>query len=162
MIRSSLLPSVVIASLSVQEARVRGVELYRRFFAINLGAIVVMALCGPTAIRYLFGSEFEPAVLAFQILLIGLAAHGADGVINGYNVGIGRPEFNSYTALVGLVITVIGDLTFIPTYSLYGAAWVSSVAYTAKAVAMTAIFLWTSGVSFKQLAGFEEYSPDAA
>ena len=55
----------VIASLTVEEARVRGVELYRRFFAINLGAIVLMALCGPMAIRYFFGPEFEPAVLAF-------------------------------------------------------------------------------------------------
>jgi O-antigen/teichoic acid export membrane protein len=152
----------LIASLSGLEARAYGVMLYRRFFLINLGSIVLMALLGPPLIVRFFGPAFVAAVPAFQILLIGLAAHGADGVINGYNVGIGRPEFNSYTALVGLVITVIGDLTFIPTYSLYGAAWVSSVAYTAKAVAMTAIFLWTSGVSFKQLAGFEEYSPDAA
>jgi Na+-driven multidrug efflux pump len=95
-------------------------------------------------------------------LLIGLAAHGADGVINGYNVGIGRPEFNSYTALAGLVVTIGGDVLLIPQYSLIGAAVASSAAYTVKSIAMTVIFLSTSGVSFRQLLGFEEYLPDAA
>jgi O-antigen/teichoic acid export membrane protein len=151
----------VIASLSVTEARAQGVVLYRRFFLINLAAIVVMAFTGGPLILYFFGPEFAPAIPAFQILLFGLAAHGADGVLNGYNVGIGKPEFNSYTALAGLVVTVIGDLALIPYYSLIGAAVASTVAYTVKAVTLTALFLATSGVTLRQLAGFEEYVPDA-
>jgi O-antigen/teichoic acid export membrane protein len=151
----------LIASLPAHEARAKGVFLYRRFFAINLGAVVLMALVGPAIIIHLFGPQFAAAVPAFQILLFGLAAHGADGVVNGYNVGIGRPEFNSYTALAGMVVTVVGDVTLIPTYSLIGAAVTSSAAYTVKAVAMTAIFLATSGVSLRQLIGFEEYTPHA-
>lgn len=150
----------VIASLSVQEARARGVMLYRRFFLINMGAIVAMAVLGPPMIVRCFGPEFVAAVPAFQILLVGLAAHGADGVINGYNVGIGRPEFNSYTALAGLVVTVVGDVALIPHYSLIGAAVTSSVSYTVKAIAMTVIFLSTSGVSFRQLLGIEDYAPE--
>jgi O-antigen/teichoic acid export membrane protein len=151
----------VIASLPIGEARARGVLLYRRFFLINLAAIVVMVFAGPPIILHAFGAEFAPAVPAFLILLVGLAAHGADGVINGYNVGIGRPELNSYTALVGLAVTVVGDLALIPPYSLVGAAIASSAAYTVKAIALTAIFLATSGVSIRQLAGVEEYVPDA-
>jgi O-antigen/teichoic acid export membrane protein len=152
----------LIASLSVAEARAKGVFLYRRFFIINLGAIAVMAVIGGPAILHFFGPEFASAVPAFQILLIGLAAHGADGVLNGYNVGIGRPEFNTYTALIGCVITVIGDVLLIPSLGINGAAITSSVAYTAKAIALTALFLATSGVTVAQLAGFEEYTADAA
>jgi O-antigen/teichoic acid export membrane protein len=152
----------LIASLPVAEARARGVFLYRRVFAINLGAIVVMAIAGGPLILHVFGAEFAPAVPAFHILLIGLAAHGADGVLNGYNVGIGKPEFNTYTALAGLVVTVIGDLALIPQYSLAGAAIASSAAYTVKAVTLTAIFLATSGITLRQLVGFEEYAPNAA
>lgn len=151
----------LIASLPLHEARARGVYLYRRFFTINLAAVVVMTFTGPPIILHFFGPDFAAAVPAFQILLFGLAAHGADGVVNGYNVGIGRPEFNSYTALAGMVVTVIGDFALIPSYSLIGAAFTSSLAYTVKAVAMTAIFLSTSGVSVRQLIGFEEYLPDA-
>ncbi len=152
----------MIASLSLAEARVRGVFLYRRVFVLNLALVLVMAVIGGPGIILLFGEEFRAAIPAFQILLIGLAAHGADGVIGGYNVGIGRPEFNSYTALIGLVATVIGDVVLIPPYGLVGAAIASSIAYTVKAVALTWIFLASSRVTLGQLCGMKEYSPDAA
>jgi len=150
----------VIASLPITEARARGVMLYRRVFLINLAAIVLMALTGKMLIIRLFGPEFIAAVPAFYILLVGLAAHGADGVLNGYNVGIGRPEYNTYTALAGLVITLIGDVLFIPTYSLIAAAVTSSVAYTVKALTFTIVFLVTSGVTLPQLLGMQEYNPE--
>ena len=152
----------MIASLSVSEARAQGVALYRRVFALNLVLVFIMAFAGGPIIIRMFGPDFAAAVPAFQILLIGLAALGGAGVLNGYNVGIGRPEFNSYTALAGLVITVIGDVTLIPQYSLMGAAFTSSVAYTVKAAALTFLFLSTSGISLPQLMGMKEYSPDAA
>jgi len=152
----------VIAGLPVAEARARGVVLYRRFFAINLGAIVVMAFVGGPVIVHLFGTEFARAVPAFQILLIGLAAQGADGVLNGYNVGIGRPEFNSYTALVALIVTVVGDTLFIPQYGLVAAAAVSSAAYTVKSATLAAIFVVSSGITVPQLIGMKEYGPDIA
>src|SRR5947207_3192774 len=133
----------MIASVSVSEARAQGVALYRRVFALYLVLVFIMAFAGGPIIVRMFGPDFAAAVPAFQILLIGLAALGGAGVLNGYNVGIGRPEFNSYTALAGLVITVIGDVTLIPPYSLMGAAFTSSVAYTVKAAALTFLFLST-------------------
>ncbi len=152
----------LIAGLSIAAARVRGVFLYRRVFLINLVMVALMAVGGGPAIVLLFGEEFRVAIPAFQILLIGLAAHGADGVLAGYNVGIGRPELNTYAALIGLVVTVAGDLLLIPTHGLVGAAVASSVAYTVKAIALTTIFLSLSGVTLGQLAGVKEYSPHAA
>jgi O-antigen/teichoic acid export membrane protein len=152
----------LIASLSVSQARARGVYLYRRVFALNLVLVGAMALAGGPLIVALFGAEFAPAIPAFQILLIGLAAHGGDGVLNGYNVGIGRPEFNSYTALIALVITVVGSLALVPSYGLIGAAITGSVAYSVKAVALTVLFLSSSGITFPQLLGLKEYSADPA
>jgi O-antigen/teichoic acid export membrane protein len=152
----------VIARMSVWEARARGVLLYRRTFVLNLVAVLVMAVVGRPLIIGLFGEEFASAVPAFRILLIGLAAHGADGVLSGYNVGIGRPELNTYTALAGLVVTLVGDLMLIPPYGLVGAATASSAAYTAKAATFTVIFLAISGVTWRQLAGLQEYDPEPA
>jgi O-antigen/teichoic acid export membrane protein len=152
----------LVASLPLAEARAQGLVLYRRFFALNLGGVAILALIGGPLIVTFFGAEFSASVPAFQILLIGLAAHGADGVLNGYNVGIGRPEFNSYTALIALVVTVVGDLLMIPQYGLIGAAVVSSVAYTVKAGVLAAIFLSTSGISLSELLGVKEYTPDLA
>jgi O-antigen/teichoic acid export membrane protein len=152
----------VIARMSEWEARARGVLLYRRTFVLNLVAVLVMAVVGRPLIVGLFGEEFASAVPAFQILLIGLAAHGADGVLSGYNVGIGRPELNTYTALVGLLVTLVGDLALIPPYGLVGAAIASSAAYTAKAATFTAVFLAVSGASWRQLVGLKEYDAEPA
>jgi O-antigen/teichoic acid export membrane protein len=152
----------LVASLPLREARAQGLVLYRRFFALNLAGVIVLALIGGPMIVTFFGQDFAASVPAFQILLIGLAAHGADGVLSGYNVGIGRPEFNSYTALIALVVTVVGDLIMIPLYGLIGAAIVSSVAYTVKAAVLAAIFLFTADIRVSELLGVKEYSPDLA
>lgn len=152
----------LIASLPISEARAQGVVLYRRFFALNLAGVAILAFIGGPLIVHVFGREFAAAVPAFEILLIGLAAQGADGVLNGYNVGIGRPEFNSYTALVALVVTVAGDVAFIPVYGLMGAAAVSAAAYTVKAATLATIFLSTSGVTVPELLGVKEYGADIA
>lgn len=149
----------MIAALPVEQARLRGIELYRRYFVGNLVAVAFMAFAGGAVIRQFFGAEFSAAIPAFQILLFGLAALGASGVLNGFNVGVGKPEFNSYTALAGMIVTVIGDFAFIPTYSLMGAAWVSSAAYTVKAVALTGLFMANSGVTLSELFGLKEYRP---
>lgn len=152
----------LIASVSVVEAKLRGVTLYRRIFALNLLLIALMGVAGGRLIETLFGAEFSAAVPAFHILLIGLAAHGANGVLAGYNVGVGRPEFNTYTALAGLAVTVVADVALIPPYGLIGAAVASSIAYSVKAITLMVLFLSSTGVSFAQLIGVKEYSPDAA
>jgi O-antigen/teichoic acid export membrane protein len=152
----------LIASLPVAEARARGVLLYRRVFALNFALVLIMAVAGGPIIIHLFGREFAAAIPAFQILLIGLAALGGEGVLNGYNVGIGRPELNSYAALVALAVTVMGDLLLIPSYGLLGAAIASTAAYTIKAVALSAVFLATAGVTLPELIGMKEYTPDLA
>ena len=131
----------LFASLPVEEARTHGVRLLRSFFAINLIAVASLWLACGIVVDRLFGPEFATAIPACRILLVGLVGFGIDGVLNGFNVGTGRPEFNAYAAVVGLVITLAGDLTLITPYGLMGAAVTSAVAYTAKALALAAIFI---------------------
>ena len=131
----------LFASLPVEEARTHGVRLLRSFFAINLIAVASLWLACGIVVDRLFGPEFATAIPACRILLVGLVGFGIDGVLNGFNVGTGRPEFNAYAAVVGLVITLAGDLTLITPYGLTGAAVTSAVAYTAKALALAAIFI---------------------
>jgi O-antigen/teichoic acid export membrane protein len=151
----------LIATLSAEEAAERGARMYRWSFGINMIAVAILAVVAKPLVLRFFGDEFAAAVPALYILLIGLAARGSEGVISGYNVGIGKPEYNTYAALIGLVITLFGDITTIPTWSLIGAAWTSTIAYTAKAVAYTMIFLSTSGMTLSQLIGLEAVYPNA-
>ena len=131
----------LFASLPAGEARTHGIRLLRSFCAVNLLAVAALWLACGIVVDRLFGSEFAPAIPACRILLVGLLGFGVDGVLNGFYVGTGRPELNAYAAVVGLVITLAGDLTLISRYGLMGAAVTSAVAYTAKALALGAIFV---------------------
>jgi len=135
----------LFATLPAEEARTQGVHLLRSFFAVNLLAVVALWLSCGIIVDRLFGPEFAAAIPACRMLLVGLVGFGVDGVLNGFNVGTGRPEFNAYAAVVGLVITLAGDLTLITRYGLTGAAVTSAVAYTAKALALAAIFVCFTG-----------------
>ena len=134
----------VFAGLPAGEARTQGVRLLRSFFVVNLLAVAALWLACGIVVDRLFGAEFAAAIPACRILLVGLIGFGVDGVLNGFNVGTGRPELNAYAAAVGLAITLAGDLTLITRYGLTGAAATSAAAYTAKALALGAIFVFTA------------------
>jgi len=134
----------LFANLSAEEARTQGTRLLRSFFAVNLLAVAALWLACGIVIDRLFGPQFAAATPACRILLLGLIRFGIDGVLNGFNVGTGRPELNAYAAVVGLAITLAGDLTLISRYGLTGAALTSAAAYTAKAVALAAVFVFTA------------------
>jgi O-antigen/teichoic acid export membrane protein len=68
-------------------------------------------------------------VIPAQILLVGLAAEGAAGVITAFLYGRGRPGLNSLAAGTGLIVTVVLDLILIPPLGAVGAAIASSAAY---------------------------------
>jgi O-antigen/teichoic acid export membrane protein len=150
----------LMSSLPADEAGARSAALYRRFFVVNGVAILVVALACGEIIRRLFGAAFVPAIPACQILLFGLAFQGGDGILNGYHVGIGRPELNTWAALAGLAVTVTGNPLLIPTYSLLGAAATSAIAYTAKSLVMIALFLHASGFTLGELAGIRRPAGD--
>jgi O-antigen/teichoic acid export membrane protein len=145
----------LFATLPAHESRAQGVLLYRRFSLINLTAAVGLSLASELLIVRFFGPQFAPAVPACHVLLLGLALLGGDGVLNGYNVGIGRPELNTYAALAGLAVTLVGDLTLIPRYGIMGAAGTSAVAYGVRAAAMTALFLVSARLTLGQLLGLQ-------
>ena len=71
---------------------------------------------------------------------IGLVGFGVDGVLNGFYVGTGRPEFNAYAAVVGLVITLAGDLTLITRYGLMGGTFAWTLAHAHRGRYLAQVF----------------------
>lgn len=90
----------------------------------------------------IYGPRFASAVAPAHILLIGLAAEGAAGVITAFLYGIGRPGLNSLGMAAGVAVTVALDLVLIPRYGAVGAAWASSAAYLTSTLTLCAFF-WT-------------------
>jgi O-antigen/teichoic acid export membrane protein len=104
-------------------------RLIPRAVAVTAAIAVPLALAAGTVVPILFGLPFEGAVIPAQILLVGLAAEGAAGVITAFLYGRGRPGLNSLAAGTGLIVTVVLDLILIPPLGAVGAAIASSAAY---------------------------------
>jgi O-antigen/teichoic acid export membrane protein len=109
-----------------------------RALAVTASGALLLALAASVVVPPLFGSIFEGAVVPAQILLVGLAAEGAAGVITAFMFGRGRPGLNSLAAGLGVAVTIVLDLILIPRLGAVGAAIASSVAYLTTTLALVA------------------------
>ena len=104
----------------------------------SAAAAAVLGLTAPLVVRVLFGSAFNPSVIAVWLLLPGIITLSVARVLSSYLLGRNRLRIDLYASLAGLVVTLVLDLTLIPRYGFAGAAIASSVAYTTTmAVNMT-------------------------
>jgi O-antigen/teichoic acid export membrane protein len=97
-----------------------------------------MAVLGRPLVTIFYGAAFAPATEALLLLLPGVVFLGIQKALTGMVVGGGRPEMLIPATVVGLVMTIIGDITLIPVLGIAGAALASSLSY----IASSAIFMW--------------------
>jgi O-antigen/teichoic acid export membrane protein len=65
--------------------------------------------------------------------------------------GRGRPEFGSYTAFGGLVVTVVGNVLLVPRFGAVAAAGISSLAYLGEAIYLVNRYSKVVSVSYSSL-----------
>jgi len=120
-----------VASAEAATSDITTGRVSRVVFATSLLGALALALIAPLLIRILFGSAFEPSVLAVWLLLPGIVTLSVARVLSSYLLGRNRLRVDFVASLAGLVVTLVLDLTLIPRYGFAGAAIASSVAYTA-------------------------------
>ncbi len=124
-------------------------ETRDRTTLITLGAslyIVIVGACLLTAalpwlLPVIFGRAFSSAVIAAQWLMPGMAALTVVRILSYACAGVGRPEYATYTTLVGVFATIPLDLVLIPRSGIVGAAIASSIAYSLSAAVVLTLYL---------------------
>ena len=119
------------AKLESSQAAAMARRMIRPTLAAIAAAAVPVALLASPVMRLLYGESFGPAVTPARVLVAGMVLAGASGVASAYLYGRGTPGLNSLVLGVGLVITVVLDLSLIPQYGALGAAVASTTAYLA-------------------------------
>lgn len=139
---SFLFPAVatVGAPSRLTGAVIRAVIVVVVAMSIGLGVI------GPALLRILFGSPYDTGYAALVILLIASIPLSYSRLISGDIKGRGRPGLVSLASMIGVPITLLGDILFVPAYGIVGAAAVSLVAYAATAIALAMAYHNVSGV----------------
>ena len=128
--------ATAVTAPAVHETETRAARLIarsaRRALMLTAGVAVVVAAAAPLLVPLLFGEDFSDAVRPLWVLLPGVVAYAPVTVLVVYlSVRRGRPHLSLAVALVGLVVTAVGALVFIPPYGTTGAALASTIGYVA-------------------------------
>lgn len=101
---------------------------------VLLATTMIALLVGTTGrwlLEDVFGREFGEGSLALILLLPGTVALSARSILSNALKGRELPEYVTYSALIGLLITVPLDFLLIPAWGIAGAAAASTSAYLA-------------------------------
>jgi len=96
---------------------------------------LLVALLVAFVVPLVWGSKFAPAVPSLWWMLPGITMWSATRIIAYDFSARGRPELNSYLAVVVLVINIALNIVLIPRIGAVGGAISTTVAYTANTLA---------------------------
>jgi len=121
----------------------------RNTLALSAAAALALAITSPFAIRILFGSEYDEAVLPLILLMPGIVAGSATRVLGSYLFSQGKIRYNAFATLIALAATIVLDLALIPSLETEGAAIASSIAYVFALIATLYWYRRESGGSVR-------------
>ncbi len=120
-------------------------DVVRAVIVVVAAMSIGLAVIGPAILGILFGPPYDTGYPAMVILLVASIPLSYSRLISGDLKGRGRPGIVSLVSLIGVPITIVGDVLLVPVYGINGAAAVSLVAYAATASALARAYHATSG-----------------
>lgn len=153
-----MVPKVAAES---EQALALTTRLERLVWPVTLAAAVGLALVAVPVIPFLFGSEFQGAVLLLALLLPGAVAIAVSSMPSAYLLGSGWVRDYALAAVCNVAVNVGLNLLLIPRMGAEGAALASVASYAVFAVLVTVLFVRRTGVSYAELlvprwSGFRE------
>jgi O-antigen/teichoic acid export membrane protein len=112
--------------------------------AVVLPAGILLTLLAPRIVLVVYGAPFTPAGELLQVLAPAAVLLGLGNLFSDVLRGSGRPLVPTYAMLAGLVVTIPGLIVALPRWGVWGAAWVSLIAYGAMLAVQAGSVLWMS------------------
>jgi len=124
----------------------------RNLFVVILVIGVGISVATPYMIDLLFPKgDFAPVVPALWWLMPGVIANGSAKVIFADLTGRGKPIYATYTATIGMVVTLLADVLLIPRTGINGAALASSIGYSAAALTGLIWYYKETGIKWSEM-----------
>lgn len=142
-VAQALFPAV--ASVNRHEARVMTAGASRHTIFIVVLAVALLVVSGRTLLIAAFGPSFVAVLRPLWWLLPGMISISLFKVLSSHLTGQGRPGIPSTASAFALFLIIVLDIVLIPHGGIVAAAAVSSVSYSAAALAVVLFFLVESG-----------------
>lgn len=110
----------------------------------TLGAVALFAL-SQWLVGLLYSNAFLPAVAPLRALLPGIVTFSVARVLANDLAGRGRIMLNNYAGVVTVTSNVVLNLLWVPRFGIVGAAWASTVSYTATFLIQVVMYCRLSG-----------------
>jgi O-antigen/teichoic acid export membrane protein len=115
-------------------------SLFRIALLISFVSAVVIYFLTPIFTPLIWGEKFIPSISMTQTILPGTIFITLFLVLNSYFVGNGKPKFAIYIFTPALLINVVLNYLWIPSYGGVGAAMATNVSYILGTIAMIIVF----------------------
>lgn len=124
--------SVILPKLS-NETDEKKFEIFtlvsRASFSVFFILIVTAIITANFLIPLLYGKEFSPTIVPFQILAIGIFISCITQIFTIIVITLNKSKYSIYACAIGLIFTVFFDLYLIPIYNINGAAIATLISY---------------------------------
>lgn len=126
-IASVILPKI---SSSSDDKKFEIFTLISRISTLFFFVLVLIAfITSKFLIPLLYGEEFAPTIVPFQILSIGIFISCITQIFSIITIVLNKSKYSIYACLIGLLFTVVFDLYLIPIYNIIGAAYATLISY---------------------------------
>ena len=133
----------------------RGEEEVAKIIRINLvvtvATVLFTALVSKPFVNIVYGEEYMGADVITVIMLAGVIGMIFYKMVYSYNVSLGKRAVNLTFLGVAAAVNVIGNLIFIPSFGIYGAALTSVISYTLCGICFLVYFKCVSGVPLRRM-----------
>jgi O-antigen/teichoic acid export membrane protein len=136
---------------NMQENRELTLKLSKASTIICILGIIPLILLPAEFYVWMFGPEFAKVKTVIYILAPGIIIYNLELIISHYFSGTGKYHINSIGNFVGLVVTIVLTLLFIPHYDIAEAALIATLSYAATAIFITWYFFRESGFNPRRL-----------
>lgn len=126
--------SVILPKLS-NETDEKKFEIFtlvsRASFSVFFILIMIAIITANFLIPLMYGDEFIPTIVPFQILAIGIFISCITQIFTIIVITLNKSKYNIYACAIGLIFTVFFDVYLIPKYNINGAAIATLISYFA-------------------------------
>lgn len=127
-------------SNSDEYARKITIQLLKFSVLLTTLALLILIAIPKEVFEMIFSKDFRDIKIVIISLAPGVVFLAANTIFSHYFSGTGKPKFNLYASLIGLIVTIPAVLLLIPAFQLVGAGISASVAYGASVVYQWVVF----------------------
>ncbi|GAQ94531.1 hypothetical protein TAGGR_1715 [Thermodesulfovibrio aggregans] len=115
-------------------------------FLATFIAVCLLILIPESLFSIILGKDFSSVKQIIILLSPGITIFGYSVIISHYFAGIGKYVINTKASFIGLIVTLIFNLTLVPLYGYSGAAISASLSYIATAFFLIYSFIRDTGI----------------